>query len=261
MALKTFTDNLHESGAISELLHDIEASGIIIHPTITSLCHALKSSWTVIIAEPSLHLASSHDNCMDESGANGLSSGSWAQIALDYSWEMLHTGHWKDVNLVWRQCYALAALLKVVSLARADKLEEALVITDKGILMGAPILNNSLQALATIITGEISPEKVKNIGADDIDRENTRTIGKVRFRNYKPSGSSMPETKKLSLSPSSCSMSSYTSIPLIDMTKRISVVHSPSLEQFRQCHMIPSLPVVLSGAMEHWPAYAEKRWK
>lgn len=35
---------------------------------------------------------------------------------LEYCWEHLNTGHWKDVNIAWRKTYSLASLMKAQSI-------------------------------------------------------------------------------------------------------------------------------------------------
>jgi len=36
-----------------------------------------------------------------------------AKELSEVSWQQLHTGHWKDVALAWRQLYSLSCLLSV----------------------------------------------------------------------------------------------------------------------------------------------------
>lgn len=207
--------------------------------------------------------SSSHSNhgSSDESLSD---SAFWAQVALDFSWEQLHTGHWEDVKPFWRQAYALAALLKALNLYLKEKREEALVEIDKGILLGAPVINNSLHVVAAMLNKEILREEVERKGVATVEDNgdvsmdyDVRKIGKVRFRNYTPMSESS-RTKKLCLARS---INDLDRVPLIDMARRISVTYCPSLESFHQHHMIPSVAVVISGAMDHWPSYTEKKWK
>ncbi len=83
---------------------------------------------------------------------------SLAQVTLDYSWEQLHCGHWKDVKSCWRQAYALASLSKALNLYLLGKGKEALVELDKGILLGAPVLRNSLHVVAALVNRELTGE-------------------------------------------------------------------------------------------------------
>ena len=89
-----------------------------------------------------------------------------AQVSLDYSWEQLHSGHWKDVRLCWRQAYALAALAKALNLYLLGKGQEALVELDKGILLGAPVLDSSLHVVAALVNREL----MGGVGVPTADR-------------------------------------------------------------------------------------------
>ena len=199
------------------------------------------------------------------------------QVALDYSWEQLHTGYWQNVKLFWRKSYSLAALLKALNLTLQGKWEYALVEVDKGLLLGAPILNNSLHTIASIISEELrsfneesSVSKATVCGLttkEDGNYQNTvdnrpKRIGKVKFRSYLPSSLDIDKREKKSITSKTPSLTCYHSdVPLVDMERRIPVINSPSLSTFYLHHMIPSVTVVISGGMDHWPAYAERKWR
>ena len=209
---------------------------------------------------------------------NLMASKLWAQVALDFTWEQLNLGHWKDVKRVWKEAYSSASLLKAICLALDGEEDIALVELDKGILLGAPILDNTLQKLATILTKSVNARKCSNDCSDipvSLELEafssssapdTAPTLApskKVVFRNYKPIQSidkKKPllhnvETQPLS---SRCNLSL---IPLIDPQRRVRVRHCPSLEEFLEEHMKTRTPVVVSGAMDHWPAYAARKWR
>lgn len=75
-----------------------------------------------------------------------LTKGSRAQQALkeckDIAWEKIHSGHWKDVPLVWRQLYALCCLEQGAHTLKATadprRLKVALRDLDLALMMGAP---------------------------------------------------------------------------------------------------------------------------
>lgn len=265
-----FIRKLHSSREVPRLLCTIKTSATGSHPTCHTLCQALDNSWSCIVSKFTSELEED-PNTECEAAHEDASSTFWAQVALDYSWEQLHKGHWKDVQLFWRQAYALAALLKALDLRLLGKREESLVEIDKGILLGAPIINSSLHVLAALISKEtvLPGDDIIAMATDDSPESaeklpSCRKIGKVKFRNYTPSTeysdlqkrkspSSMEEEQRLS-----CDVAN---IPLIDMMRRIPVINSPSLEDFYRHHMMVSVPVVISGAMDYWPAYAEKKWK
>ena len=293
MSLKEFVNELHKSQEVPALLQSIEASASLTHATSHTLCQALNNAWSAISTHETIDASSllavqggTEDDagCIKQDVKVGKfpSSLFWAQVALNYSWEQLHSGHWKDVRLCWREAYALAALLKALSLRLEGKGEQALVEIDKGILMGAPIMNNSLHNVAAMLNKELTPDVMQDVGvamASDVggvstthfssevieDGSTRRKIGKVKLRSYKPipDSSEHKRRKPLSVSdppplPLTCEVSR---LPLIDMARRIPVLHCPSLEEFYQRHMAGHVPVVISGALDHWPAYAERKWR
>ena len=295
---------LHLSEGVPALLHSIETSSSDTNPTGHSLCHALGSSWISLLQEidgtenlPQAGSCSQTGKSVSEEEEDGRpSSVYWAQVALDYSWEQLHSGHWAEVKRFWREAYALAALLKGLNLYLKGQVEQSLVEIDKGILMGAPIINNSLHTVAAMMSKDLeanevgvvsTQETVLNSGDNIIARKEEldvamvdgvdsvlgsvdytvakwegtdlpKKIGKVKFRNYTPSSQAKTATP---FPPTAPPVSSLSDTPLIDMARRIPVVHCPSLEDFYKHHMTSSVPVVVSGAMDYWPAYAEKRWR
>lgn len=89
-------------------------------------------------------------------------SGRWrqnAQIILDFSWEKLNTGTWRDVDKEWRCLYSYGCLFKVAALCRDDAspatVQEAIRTCDLGLLMGAAIMDNILQTFVKILQNEI----------------------------------------------------------------------------------------------------------
>lgn len=281
-----FVVGLQRSGEVTKLLHHIDTST---HPTSHSLYHALVISWKGLTADKDVSTARDEEDSALTAGtpvdvvsaiedsaryleervgqsenddrlakeysysgnSKDLSEDStfWAQVAMDYSWEQLHCGYWKDVQPVWRQAYALGTLFKTLNFALRGKVEEAMAELDKGLLLGAPIMENALQRLADIL----KPKAVS-----------LKKIGRIKFRNYTPSNEYSKVHKERKLSDSSqqpqltCDLAV---VPGIDMSRRISVEYCPSLAEFKEHHMIPSVPVVISGAMDHWPAYAERKWR
>lgn len=76
------------------------------------------------------------------------------ESALNYVWENLHTGQWKDVDVSWRQLYSYISLIKgyvhIFFHAQDVKqsFERAIKTLDNGLIMGEPILNNILSKIA-----------------------------------------------------------------------------------------------------------------
>jgi len=50
-----------------------------------------------------------------------LTAYDWLHLQLlDYAWEMLNSGNWKTVSVMWRIVYSFATLLKIISLLRQN---------------------------------------------------------------------------------------------------------------------------------------------
>lgn len=176
-----FIRKLHSSREVPRLLCTIKTSATSSHPTCHTLCQALDNSWSCIVSKFTSE-QEEDPNTECEVAHEDASSTFWAQVALDYSWEQLHKGHWKDVQLFWRQAYALAALLKALDLRLLGKREESLVEIDKGILLGAPIINSSLHVLAALISKETALPGDDIIAMENAEKPpSCRKIGKVKI--------------------------------------------------------------------------------
>ena len=240
------------------------------HPLMASLLQALQTSWSALSKLP-----------LDSETSDGSDLSEiklWAQVALDFTWEQLNMGHWKDVKHVWKEAYSTASLMKAICLVLEGQQDKALVEIDIGLLLGAPIIDNTLQTFATVLTKAVNTKKCQdNIGSSDrpgspithacsstmLSSKVSSQSKKVVFRNYKP----IQSTEKLKpLLPKIGAQSlpskySVCDTPLIDPSMRVPVRHCPSLEVFLQEHMKTRTPVVISGGMDHWPAYAAKKWR
>lgn len=78
-----------------------------------------------------------------------------SEAILDYSWEKLNTGPWRDVDKEWRRVYSFGCLLKTLCLCQAPQkataVAEALRVCDMGLLMGAAILGDILLKVAAVL--------------------------------------------------------------------------------------------------------------
>lgn len=82
---------------------------------------------------------------------------------LDYSWERLNAGPWRDVHPDWRRVYAFGCLLKAVCLceepADASAVAAALRVCDMGLLMGAAIFGDILTKVAAVLKAHLPSGK------------------------------------------------------------------------------------------------------
>ena len=239
---------------ISHHLEELEKK--LVSTASASVCKALQASWREL-----------------QAGNTGL-SGQWAQVALDYSWERLNMGNWEDVSLEWRQVYATAALLKALGLVRGGETKAAMETLDRGILLGAPVLDSALHKLASSLTLSMGAANSSGTCSDgDASTELTspnssvKTGKKIFFRNYKPISGPINfdapvEKKKLKVETNVHDLVLRTAnVPLIDPQCRIPVIYLPPLSVFREKYMIPHTPVVISGVLDTWPAYSARKWR
>ncbi|XP_066545111.1 lysine-specific demethylase 8 isoform X2 [Amia ocellicauda] len=156
-----------------------------------------------------------------------------SQVILDFAWERLNTGTWRDVDKEWRQVYSYGCLFKAVCLCRGepsqDALQEAIKTCDMGLLMGAAIMDNVLQRLVDILQKMVKKRVLENEGPCEV-----HSAKKVRTE--------------------------CVCVPEISPTRAVPRVRCPALECFRTNYLIPQKPVILEGVIDHWPAFREHQW-
>ncbi|XP_016361412.1 lysine-specific demethylase 8 [Sinocyclocheilus anshuiensis] len=156
-----------------------------------------------------------------------------AQVIIDYSWEKLNTGTWRDVDKEWRRVYSYGCLFKVLSLCHGNpsqcNIQEAIKTCDMGLLMGAGIMDNILQRLVGVLRNQVkmkSPNKAER--------------------------SEEPCSKKMKVD--------CVSEPVTNPAQAVPRIHCPSLERFRSDFLDPQKPVIIEGITDHWPAFTEHPW-
>ena len=157
---------------------------------------------------------------------------------LEVTWEHLNTGHWKDVEISWRNAFSYLSLFKAVCEFGNDDFvaQDAISTCDMGLLMGAPVLDNILTKLVTTLqTLQVSPKanRLEDPGKRNLDasqREFTRKNLKVAHGEY------------------------------IKICYPIARINCPSLETFSRCHFKPHCPVILTDTIDYWPAFNSRQW-
>ncbi|GAB6023390.1 Lysine-specific demethylase 8 [Chamberlinius hualienensis] len=148
---------------------------------------------------------------------------------IDYSWEQLNVGHWKDVPVTWRYIYTIASLFKAISLShQIENISEILKVCDMGLLLGAPMLDNILSKLASNLSKLIKTKSDKR----PIDSDNITEPKHFKLNSY----------------------------PNIDVSKSVQIVSEPSLDNFRRNHFETKIPVVITDAVGYWPAFTNRKW-
>lgn len=162
--------------------------------------------------------------------------------AAALSWEVLHTGHWKDVDPWWRDCYSLALLLDVLHAVppsdpspTADPrplLTHLLRKLDMAVLMGG----------ATTFRDEIDPL---------IDR-----LHELQLLHSPPDDDDTPPpAKRLARSPLDLSPD-MSALPFgsLQPDRAIAQLDTPPLEDFLARCMRAGSAAVLLHCMDHWTA-------
>nr|SVE75196.1 EOG090X0844 [Daphnia dolichocephala] len=152
--------------------------------------------------------------------------------ALSYVWEQLHTGQWKEVDPEWRKLYSYISLFKTLIYLELDEddssgLIKAISACDMGLIMGEPILDGLLSIIA-----EILHENLWKV------LESERAFQESIQREQEESNDCYPQLNK---------------------EKLVETVHLPTIETFL-LDIMGKKPVVITGAMDYWPAMGESRW-
>ncbi|XP_067912160.1 lysine-specific demethylase 8 isoform X2 [Heterodontus francisci] len=156
-----------------------------------------------------------------------------SQTIVDFSWEKLNIGTWKEVDKEWRRVYSHGCLFKAVCLCKDETaVREAIKTCDMGLLMGATILDNILIRLVKVLQSHNTTGK-RPLEDATSDQESSK--------------------KKLNIAPlmQEFKTGTGTAVPR---------VRCPSLEHFRTQFLIPQKPVILEGIVDHWPAVRDCKW-
>ncbi|XP_011235508.1 bifunctional peptidase and arginyl-hydroxylase JMJD5 [Ailuropoda melanoleuca] len=150
-----------------------------------------------------------------------------SEAILDYSWERLNTGPWRDVHKDWRRVYAFGCLLKAVCLCEepgdAPAVAAALKVCDMGLLMGAAIHGDILIKVAAVLQAHLPSGKRPGPGL----------------------AQEQPSTKKARNDP--------VPVPDVASERPVPRLRCPSLQHFRKQFLAPGRPVILEGVADEWP--------
>ncbi|XP_028843340.1 lysine-specific demethylase 8 isoform X1 [Denticeps clupeoides] len=157
----------------------------------------------------------------------------WARVVLDFSWEKLNAGTWRDVGAEWRRVYAYGCLFEAGGLCRGDptpaRVREAIRACDMGLLMGAPIMGDVLHRLVGVLRKKL----------DACRPEQAHHTEEPRVKRPKKDSDRMP---------------------VISEAKSVRRMRCPSLERFRSEFLDTREPVILEGTTDHWPAFKDHEW-
>ncbi|KAG3174172.1 Bardet-Biedl syndrome 7 protein [Phytophthora idaei] len=164
-----------------------------------------------------------------------------AVAAYERCWEKLHCGSWKDVLPVWRQAFGLASVLRARCLLRCKQSPECLKMLDMCLMMAGPLAPSETHALIASVERQLAedaqqdePSEPRHFKRPRLEDEGLLHLG--------------GEVKE----------------PMLTFPVRR--LEMPTLEEFRHNVMLQNEPVVITGAMEFWPALGraagqERAWK
>ncbi|KAH8862552.1 Lysine-specific demethylase 8 [Schistosoma japonicum] len=157
-----------------------------------------------------------------------------ANYILQYTWEKLHTGHWKNVHICWRKLYAsLKVLIVLYNLYKCnnptpksdDLLKEMISQLDYSLIMGYAIFDHFASKLAN--------ELHKMIRMDLIQSNEDYLY--VSFELNKSHEDDVMNQVKVNL-------------------VKLDRINCPSIEMFNKLIQL-SKPFIITNAINFWPAY------
>lgn len=183
-------------------------------------------------------------------------------VVLDYVWEKLNQGHWKDVDISWRYVYTVVSVFKAVAeyllLDQGHNcftFDLVMKTCDMGLLMGAPLCNNILARLSKYLhschqtTCESKSETcLVDTDVTGVKLEKDKTEGLKRKQD---------NLEDLSESPSEKLFKGDMEINILKPVQRIVC---PSIEAFLNKYYSTNTPVIIENAMTGWPALTCRKW-
>ncbi|KAK4308576.1 hypothetical protein Pmani_019731 [Petrolisthes manimaculis] len=162
-----------------------------------------------------------------------------ASCLLEYTWQQLNIGHWRDVSMSWRLVFTWGSVSlaniqlrhlqislqchpgppSLDDLVAAGRIVKA---CDRGLLMGGPLDNNPLHSTAAALNVYARPREGRDLGDDEKETLPTE-----------------PEDPA-------------------EVTHPLPSEHCPALDRFLLKYMDQGRAVVLLGVVDHWPAL--HRW-
>eukprot|EP01134_Creolimax_fragrantissima_P008355 CFRG8355T1 len=150
-----------------------------------------------------------------------------AECLADACRDQFYAVHWSEVSLSWRHMYTCACACAALSLLVLNQFNECVRWCDMGFLMGAPVREACLR-------------QILKIAEQYVLLNDNSAIGTVEFPT-------IPDIATLT-----CNQ--------CNRLRPIPRVEAPSLEGFLVKYLNSETPVIITGAMEHWPALNERKW-
>lgn len=205
-------------------------------------------------------------------------------MILDFVWEKLNQGHWKDVNMDWRYVYYIVSFTKALceyALLTSGEtrfcFSDVMKTCDVGLLMGAPLVpdDNILSELCTALTKANASDLIHNARGKDMEATKEKltvtsadimdiTSNKMNFfsskRPHQETDGDIIETHKSKTLKFPQKPDVDRLIKEMKKEKHVPKIPCPSLETFRRKYLINQAPVIITDAMEGWPALSTRKW-
>ncbi|KAK4407369.1 Lysine-specific demethylase [Sesamum angolense] len=166
-----------------------------------------------------------------------------AEAAREVAWEQLHSGPWHSVVPIWRDAYAMACLHVAKHQFSSGEFKLALRALDMGLIMGGLTLRDDLNlCIGKVSVALREKEFSDNGGGEQNGMFNLDPKAVTSLWLYL--GFDMQVVKLLPVKSLSC--------------KTVEKKCGLSLEGFLREHFVSGSPVIITDAMNHWPA--KDRW-
>lgn len=160
---------------------------------------------------------------LNDTGSLETSSINKIQAIIDYMYEHVNIGNWREVALFLRKTITIASYLKLLAHFKcSEEPEDSLIktcfkIIDFGILFGGPldVEPTLLQNCASILRP--TPVELTNFVSTSVNNDNIESTNKYNASS-------------------------------------IEVIDCPSMEHFYNNYIMTETPVVLENCINHWPA-------
>ena len=218
---------------VDEVVQALSTATWASDPTATTLRHLLTRSGLQLNEETAGSLAT-----IENPEGTTL-----ANEAKEIAWERLHSGQWDQVQDEFREAYGAAQIVLAHHALRRGAVRCALKDLDLTLLMGGPLNYKLAVRLAQMTAALMGPPLPTQGEPGSLKRRNQAGLSQAPKRPRLSSSSTSNEA-------SAASSQSGSSLQRISIQR----CAAPSLENFYEEYLKTGLPVILTGAINHWPA-------
>jgi hypothetical protein len=209
---------------------------------------------------------------ISQATANWKECAEFAKAVCDLAWDRLHTSNWKTVDDCWRRLFGVCKL--VLALASMSATNSTATTSDtlrNGDRITEPVIDATVRELDYVVimsVPELAEFAKQMINRLELELEESKS-------NSNDNDNDNDDNNKRRKTDTATSTSSSFSLlgavgrggipfdvprTLFRNTTPIQRVHCPSLLDFESLYHEKSVPVIITGAIDHWPALNEHRW-